>query len=130
MKIKNLFTILLTVILLIGTLIVPISAKGSTNNDNLVDIIIYDEVSNETKEKIEKHFITGEPVTNDGTTTYGLTCTLLGHKLESTTVDVITHKVRSSAPRCVCKTYDYEACTRCDYETSELVRTEYIYCCA
>ena len=30
----------------------------------------------------------------------------------------------------VTKTYDYDACTRCDYETSDLIATEYIVCCS
>jgi hypothetical protein len=65
----------------------------------------------------------------DSVTVYGITCTLLGRKLENSTVDVITHKVRTSSPRCVCKTYLYQACTRCDYETSDLMATEDIVCC-
>jgi hypothetical protein len=130
MKIKSLFAILLALILLVCTCVLPVSAKNETNNND-VQIIINDEVSAETKEKIEKYFATGEPATDNGTaTTYGLTCTLLGHKLENTAVSTITHKVRSTAPRCVKKTYAYQACTRCDYETSQLVETVYIYCCA
>ncbi len=128
MKIKNLFAILLALTLLICTCILPTSAKEVTYNG--VEIIINDEVSAETKTKIEKYFATGEPITENETTTYGLTCTLLGHKLRSTSVDVITHKVRTTAPRCLCKTYNYMACSRCDYETSELIATENIYCCA
>lgn len=127
MKIKNLFAILLVVILLVCTLVIPTSAKNATNNTE-IEIIVYNEVSEETKEKIERYFSSGEPV-EDKTSTYGLTCTLLGHKIESSTVETITHKVRTTAPRCVQKTYDYEACTRCDYENSLLTRTLYIYCC-
>lgn len=107
--------------------VLPTSAKESTTNTK-VEIIINDEVSDETKVRIEKYFATGEPIENVAST-YGLTCTLFGHKLQSSTVVTVTHKVRSSAPRCVRKTYDYDACTRCDYEISELIDTEYIYCC-
>ncbi len=129
MKIKSLFAILLALTLLICTCVLPVSAKNEINNND-VQIIINEEVSVETKEKIEKYFATGEPATDDGTATYGLTCTLFGHKLESSVVATVTHKVRSTAPRCVKKTYSYDACTRCDYEASQLVETEYIYCCA
>ncbi len=128
MKIKTLFAILFAVILLICACIVPTSAKGTTNND--VEIIIYDEVSEETKEKIERYFANGEPAEDDGITTYGLTCTLLGHKIQSTIVGTVNHKVRSTSPRCLEKTYEYEACTRCDYETSTLIDSEYIICCS
>ena len=128
MKIKTLFTILLALTLLTSTCILPTNAKGNVSNVD-VEIIIYEEVSNETKQKIENYFITGEPVT-DNVSAYGISCTLFGHKLESSAVEVITHKVRTTAPRCVSKLYNYQACTRCDYETSTLMGTEYIYCCA
>lgn len=127
MKIKNLFAVILALTLLTCTCALPTSAKESTNN---VEIIIKGEVSEETKEKIEKYFATGEPTIDNNATTYGLTCTLLGHKLQNSIVEVTTHKVRATSPRCVTKTYDYDACTRCDYETSTLVGTEYIVCCS
>lgn len=128
MKIKNLFAVLLALTLLVCTCVLPTSAKEYINND--IDIIIVDEVSTETKTKIEKYFATGEPAIDDGATTYGLTCTLLGHKLESSVVATVTHKVSATSPRCVRRTYSYDACTRCDYEASELMATEYIICCA
>lgn len=130
MKIKNLFAILLVFTLLICTYVIPTSAKESTEFDINVEIIIHDEVSTETKAKIEKYFATGEPIVNEDISTYGITCTLLGHKLENSTVATITHKVRATAPRCKKQTYTYQACTRCDYETSTLIDTEYIFCCS
>lgn len=130
MKIKSLFAILLIFTILTCTFVLPTSAKESTENKTNVEIIINDEVSAETKSKIERYFVNGEPATDDSSTTYGLTCTLLGHKLESTLVETVTHKVRATAPRCLKKTYTYQACTRCDYETSQLIATENIYCCA
>ena len=128
MKIKNLFAILLALTLLTCTCVLPTSAKETTNNN--IEIIINDDVSEETKIKIENYFATGKTVNDTSATTYGLTCTLFGHKLESSTVATVTHKVRTTSPRCVKKTYDYDACTRCDYETSELIATEYIICCS
>ena len=128
MKIKSLFAILLALTLLICTCVLPTSAKETTNNN--VEIIINDDVSEETKAKIEKHFENGELSNTDDITTYGLTCTLFGHKLENTIVETITHKVRTTAPKCLRKVYNYNACTRCDYETSELIATENIYCCS
>ncbi len=130
MKIKNLFAILLALTLLLCTCVLPTSAKESTEINTNVEIIINNEVSTETRAKIERYFASGEPVDNDVTKTYGLTCTLFGHNLESSTVEVVTHKVSSTAPRCLSKLYDYDACTRCDYETSTLIKTVYIFCCA
>ncbi len=130
MKIKTLFASLLSLTLLVCTCVLPTSAKEHTNNNDVEIIILDGNDSAETKERIENYFATGEPATDNSATTYGLTCTLLGHKLQNSIVEVTTHKVRAIAPRCVCKTYDYNACTRCDYETSQLIATEYIYCCA
>ena len=61
--------------------------------------------------------------------TNGLTCTLFGHKLTESTVSVITHKVRTYAPRCKREIYDVMVCERCDYQTQTLSTTRYILCC-
>ena len=61
--------------------------------------------------------------------TYGLVCTLLGHKTETTTVSVVTHKVRTAPPRCKRETYSVTTCTRCDYQEQALMSTSYILCC-
>ncbi len=61
--------------------------------------------------------------------TYGLMCSLFGHKLEEDTVGVITHKVRTYAPRCLDETYEVKACTRCDYQEKTLIVGVYRDCC-
>lgn len=127
---KRIFAILLVLTLLICTFALPVSAKNTTDKNNDIEIIIHDEVSEETREKIERYFANGEPVENDGATTYGLTCTLLGHKIECVAVSTINHKVRTTSPRCLKNTYDYEECTRCDYEKSTLINSIYIVCCS
>lgn len=129
MKIKSLFAILLALTLLTCTFVIPTSAKELTKTTTNVEIIINGEVSAETKAKIEKYFATGEPST-DNSSSYGLTCTLLGHKTVNTAVSTITHKVRATEPRCKKETYNYEECTRCDYSKATLIATEYIYCCS
>lgn len=127
---KRVFAVLLVLTLLTCTLAIPVSAKKTTTEKNDIEIIIHDEVSEETKEKIERYFANGAPAEDDGTTTYGLTCTLLGHKIECTSISTIEHKVRATSPRCLEKTYDYEECTRCDYEKATLVNSMYIVCCS
>lgn len=128
MKVKSLFALMLAISLLVSAFVVPTSAKTSETNSDIEIIIENQEISAETKAKIEKYYST-ENHNDDGATTYGLTCTLLGHKLEKSCVTTVTHKVRTTSPRCLQKTYDYEACTRCDYETSEVISTFYIVCC-
>ena len=126
---KRIFAILLVLTLLTCTCALPVSAKNTTKEESEIEIVINDEVSEETKAKIERYFANGEPAEDDGATTYGLTCTLLGHKIECTSVYTIEHKVRATSPRCLKKTYGYEECTRCDYEKATLVCSEYIGCC-
>ena len=126
---KRIFAILLVLTLLTCTFATPVSAKNELNENTEIEIIINDKVSEETKAKIERYFATGAPAENNGVSTYGLTCTLLGHKIECTSVYTIEHKVRATSPRCLKKTYGYEECTRCDYEKATLVCSEYIGCC-
>ena len=128
MKSKSLCAVILAISLFVSVFVIPASAKTDVDSD--IEIVIENQnISDETKAKIEKYYST-ENHSDNGATTYGLTCTLLGHKLESSTVGVITHKVRATSPRCLKKVYDYEACTRCDYETSDLMSKTYIVCCS
>lgn len=129
MKIKSLFALMLAISLLASVFVVPTSAKADETNSDIEIIIENENISAETKTKIEKFYST-ENHNDDGAATYGLTCTLLGHKLEESCVTTITHKVRATQPRCLQRTYEYAACTRCDYETSEVISSEYIICCS
>ena len=65
----------------------------------------------------------------DEVQTYGLMCTLFGHKFETSEISVITHKVYQYAPRCKDEAYDVSICTRCDYQEQTLITTSYIDCC-
>lgn len=127
---KRLFALFLMLTLLTCTFTMPVSAKNTTNENTDLEIIINSEVSEEKKERIERYFANGAPAEDDGTTTYGLTCTLLGHKIECTSISTIEHKVRATSPRCLEKTYDYEECTRCDYSNAVLISSIYIVCCS
>lgn len=128
MKTKKVLSLILAISMLACMFIIPVNAT-ETEIDEHIEIIIENEnISVETKEKAIAFYTNGGEETV-GIATYGLTCTLLGHKLETTRVAKITHKVRTSSPRCLKKTYDYSTCTRCDYEESILVGNEYIVCC-
>lgn len=61
--------------------------------------------------------------------TYGITCTILGHNLETSTVVSTHHKAYDTDPRCVRRLYEVSTCTRCDYSTQRLMSTQYISCC-
>lgn len=128
MKINKLLSLILALATLICAVIIPANAAEADTNNHIEIYIENENISEETKEKIFAFYTNGGEE-KEGVATYGLTCTLFGHKLESTTVSTVTHKVRSTSPRCLEKVYDYEACTRCDYEDSTLLTSKYIVCC-
>lgn len=66
---------------------------------------------------------------DDTAQTYGLTCTLFGHDIETSYVTTTTHKARSSAPRCLQQLNQVETCSRCDYVNRTILKSEYISCC-
>ena len=83
-------------------------------------------LSEEQREAIAHNLVFGE---DDTVQTYGLMCTLFGHNTEENKVSVITHKVKTTSPRCKRESYLVTICTRCDYQEQELTSTSYIVCC-
>lgn len=128
MKIRKVFSLILAVSTLFCAVVIPANATEAETHEHIEIYIENENISEETEAKIIAFYTNGGEETED-VATYGLTCTLLGHKLESSIVRTITHKVRSTSPRCLQKTYNYKSCTRCDYEESSLVAQEYITCC-
>ncbi len=128
MKIKKVFSLILALATLLCAVIIPANAAEAETHEHIEIYIENDNISEETREKIIAFYTNGGEE-KEGVATYGLTCTLFGHKLESSTISSINHKVRSTSPRCLKKTYDYECCTRCDYESSTLISQKYISCC-
>lgn len=126
---KKLISLILSLCFILSLGVIPSSAEEAVKTSDVTIIIHNENISEETKEKLIAFYSDPESH-NDTAATYGLTCTLFGHKLESTVTTVITHKVRTTAPRCQEKRYTYEACTRCDYENSTLISSSYINCCA
>lgn len=59
----------------------------------------------------------------------GLKCTLFGHDYKTELVTVITHKVRSTSPRCLKETFETKICTVCSDTVSTLVNEKLIVCC-
>ena len=128
MQSKKILSLILAISMLACIFIMPANAAEPTADEHIEIIIVNQNISEETKEKIIAFYANGGEE-QEGIAAYGLTCTLLGHKTESTQVYKINHEVRATAPRCLKKTYDYITCTRCDYEESILVSSIYIACC-
>ena len=134
MKTKKLLSMALALTTLLTIFIMPVGATEEQTNEDIEIVILNEDISEEAKEKIYAYY--SDPDHNhenneDGATTYGLLCSVIGHKIDTSTVYTITHKARATAPRCLKKAYKHDVCTRCDdYETSTLLSSSYIFCCA
>ena len=63
-------------------------------------------------------------------TTYGLMCTLFGHKYgQQESATAITHCAQASQPRCLEEYFLISMCTRCEHTEVEQVGAIYIECC-
>lgn len=128
---KQFISLILVVVSLFSLMSIPVYADTAEEDTvtvtvNDIDFIFDAATSEDFRNKAIAHYFNHD---NDGAETYGLTCTLFGHKLESSIVTSVTHKARTTAPRCLQKKYNIEACTRCDYTNSTLISSTYISCC-
>lgn len=122
---KKIIAILLSAVFIFGAMSVGVNAADSFEEPQ-IEFVFEDGTSLEIQNRIIAD-LTGE---NDGAAaTYGLTCTLFGHKLDTGVTTAITHNANATAPRCLQKTYSYEICTRCDYSEYTLLSSAYINCC-
>ncbi len=133
MKTKRFLALLMVLAISVSLFVIPTSAAETENVNNHDHIEIYFEdenLSEEFKAKATAYFLNNGENAEDESATYGLTCTLFGHKIKTTTTHIYTHKVKATSPRCIRETYAYDKCERCDYENSVLLSTVYISCCA
>ena len=137
MKTKKLLAMALALTTLLTIFIIPVGATEEQTNEDIEIVIMNEDISEEAKEKIYAYYSDPDhnhentENTENGATTYGLICSVIGHKIDTSAISVITHKARATAPRCLEKMYKHEVCTRCDdYEKSTLLSSGYINCCA
>ena len=95
--------------------------------NNMEFAITHSGLSEEKLLHIVGLFMSGE--TGNDAQPYGLMCTLFGHKLATTTNEVVTHMVYDTYPNCERKYYHVTVCERCNYSEVELISTESIGCC-
>ena len=127
---KKIIALILAMILSLS-FYMTVGAADVENIYNYGDIeIVFTEdstCSDEMKQSIANYIANGD----DGATTYNLLCTLFGHKETVESVTTISHKVRTTDPRCLRQIWEVHACSRCNeaLDTIELSRS-YITCCA
>ena len=127
---KKIIALVLVVVSLFSVMSISVYADDAKENTVTVTVneivFVFDaDTSEEFRSKVIANYFSHD----EDTATYGLTCTLFGHKLESSVVVTITHNAKSTAPRCLEQTFNMEACTRCDYTTKTLIDATYIHCC-
>ncbi len=81
----------------------------------------------EEQEQIAEWLVNGD---DSGAVPYNLICSIFGHSYNTERVSKVTHKVRTTAPRCWEEVYSVSTCSRCGDTQQTLVSSGYIYCCA
>lgn len=128
---KRIIALIMVVVSLFCVMSVSVGAEGVDEGTVTVTVsqtvFVFDaETTEDFRDKFIESYFNGA---DDDATTYGLTCTLFGHKIETTSVTAVTHKAKATAPRCLREIYDVDNCTRCDYTKSTLIDSSYISCC-
>lgn len=128
---KRITALILVIVSLFSVMSISVYADDTNENTvtvtvNEIEFVFDINTSKGMRDKFINDYINSDDY---GATAYGLTCTLFGHDLESSVVKTITHKAKSTAPRCLQEIYNMEACTRCDYITRTLISSAYISCC-
>lgn len=128
---KKIIALIMVVVSLFSVMSISVYAEGTEENTvtvtvNDVEFTFDADTSEEFRSRAIAHYFDHE---DDGAAAYGLTCTLFGHKLESSLTTATTHKVNATDPRCRRQTFNTEVCTRCDYTNSTLIDSTYISCC-
>lgn len=127
---KKIIALIMTMVLAFSVMSISVYAEDTAENVvvsvNGVDFIFDTDTSEDFRNKFIADYFNPE---DDGVEAYGLTCTLLGHNIETSSTTVITHNARTSAPRCLKEIYSVETCTRCDYVSKTLISGSYISCC-
>ena len=126
---KKLFALLLSLLLIT---IFSLSAFAASTEAYVYEIdnvtVIFDKnntLDATTREMIAHKLLHGD----EDATTYGLMCTLFGHKYEVTGVITVTHCAQSIQPRCLEEYFDVSVCTRCEDTIVDRTGWSYITCC-
>lgn len=122
-KIKTICTLISAFALAVNCFAVNAVSEGDISIEFPADT----QLSIEEQEVIADKIVNG--TSGDDAAAYNIICTLFGHDLSTEYVHATQHKVNELSPRCLRKTYEVELCSRCDYNTVELVSGVYLACC-
>lgn len=128
---KRIIAIILAIASVFSLLSFTASAEETTENTIVITRGNVDFIFEaDTTEEFRENFIADyENPQDDEIETCSVLCAALGHKEETSITYTITHNARTTAPRCLQKTYQTEICSRCGYTTKTLISSTYISCC-
>ena len=136
---KKILLLVMSIVVLLQSVSLSLSADGTDNFEFIVDGVEYTVQFIETdlshpQQALVAAYLVGADYSemingNDGESINNLWCTLFGHNYTTSSVGIITHKYRSSQPRCKNDIYNVQVCDRCEDTVKTLVSTSYIYCC-
>lgn len=126
MKMRKAFMVLGTLVVLMLAFALSAVADNSIESKGIE--VLFDSNTKFTESEqdaIRDHFINA----GNDVQPCGLKCTLFGHDYKTELVTVITHKVRSTSPRCLKETFETKICTVCSDTVSTLINEKLIVCC-
>lgn len=128
---KKIIALIMVIVSLFSVMSISVYAEDSNENTvtvtvNDVEFVFEANTTEDFRNKAIAHYFNHG---DDGAVAFGLTCTLFGHKIESSVVTTITHKAKATDPRCLQERYNTETCSRCDYTNATLLSSIYISCC-
>lgn len=117
-------------LMVMGMTVSANAAEGQGNTYTMQDVTVkFDANSKFTPE--EQHHIAELLVYgSDKISPCGLSCFLFGHDYKSEITTTITHRARTTAPRCLSKTYEVSVCSKCGDMQQTLISSIYINCCS
>ena len=132
MKMKRLTKILALFLVIVFAFSPAVYATNTTytyHSGNTEVRIKHDSLSEEKLLYLVQLLIEEEDYTD--MQTYGIMCTLFGHKLSTGETEVVTHMVYDTYPCCELKQYIVTICERqnCNYSEVDLISTDRIGCC-
>ncbi len=132
---KKIISILMSLLILMSTMCIWATATSESNNTYTFDTeeAVYTVEFNDNNLTAEEQELVAAKLAGieyNAAAPANILCDIFGHDYEYTTASVITHKVRTYAPRCKKQMYDVTYCEDCDYTEQTLTLTTYIDCCA
>lgn len=128
---KKIIALIMVVVSLISIMSISVFAEDNadivTVTVNDTEFIFNADTTQDFRNSFIAYYFNGAE--EDTAETYGLTCTLFGHKMEYETIIAVQHNVYATAPKCVQNKYSSETCTRCGYNNYYLEESKVIYCC-